>query len=121
MFVCIRENKWKSFVLKSILILVNKEEKELFEKKKDPSGGQFVNPVDDPNKTLSQAKAKVLQNVDTFFYIGTEVCLSSIRNLFFTINRVNIMSTTLISYFKRNNPGRRFIVNRRFSKWSDEE
>ena len=52
---------------------VNKEEKELFEKKKDASGGQFVNPVDDPSKTLSQAKAKVLQNVDTFFYIGTEV------------------------------------------------
>jgi hypothetical protein len=46
----------------------------LFEKKKDPSTGQFVNPVDDPSKTLSQAKAKVLQNVDTFFYIGTEVC-----------------------------------------------
>ncbi|CAF2319241.1 unnamed protein product [Rotaria sp. Silwood2] len=52
--------------------VLNQEEKELFEKKKDPSLGQFVNPVDDPNKTLSQAKAKVLQNVDTFFYIGTE-------------------------------------------------
>ena len=54
---------------------VNKEEKDLFEKKKDPSGGQFVNPVDDPSRTIGQAKAKVLQNVDTFFYIGTEVCL----------------------------------------------
>jgi len=53
---------------------VNKEEKEIFEKKKDTtSGGQFVNPVDDPNRTISQAKAKVLQNIDTFFYIGTEV------------------------------------------------
>jgi hypothetical protein len=55
--------------------LVNKEEKELFEKKKDISTGQFVNPIDDPNKNLSQVKAKVLQNIDTFFYIGTEVCL----------------------------------------------
>jgi hypothetical protein len=60
---------------KLLIFLVNKEEKELFEKKKDTSGGQFVNPVDDPNKTLSQAKAKVLQNVDTFFYIGTEVIM----------------------------------------------
>jgi hypothetical protein len=54
---------------------VNKEDKDSFEKKKDPTGGQFVNPVDDPNKTISQAKAKVLQNVDTFFYVGTEVWL----------------------------------------------
>ncbi|CAF0793564.1 unnamed protein product [Rotaria sordida] len=52
--------------------VLNQEDKELFEKKKDTSLGQFVNPLDDPNKTLSQAKAKVLQNVDTFFYIGTE-------------------------------------------------
>jgi hypothetical protein len=76
MFVCI-DNKRKSVIQFQIIVfvLVNKEEKELFEKKKDTSGGQFVNPVDDPNKTLSQAKAKVLQNVDTFFYIGTEVCL----------------------------------------------
>jgi fucose permease len=84
MFVCIQKNKSKYLILNFsfVLILVNKEEKELFEKKKDPSGGQFVNPVDDPNKNLSQAKARVLQNVDTFFYIGTEVCLYSIRNLF---------------------------------------
>ncbi|CAF3107715.1 unnamed protein product [Rotaria socialis] len=52
--------------------VLNQEEKDLFEKKKDPSLGQFVNPLDDPNKSLSQAKAKVLQSVDTFFYIGTE-------------------------------------------------
>jgi len=66
--------KFHYYFLK-FFVLVNKEEKELFERKKDTSTGQFVNPVDDPNKTLSQVKAKVLQNVDTFFYIGTEVCL----------------------------------------------
>ena len=52
---------------------VSKEEREVYEKKKETSGGQFVNPVDDLNKTLPQGKAKVLQNIDTFFYIGTEV------------------------------------------------
>jgi hypothetical protein len=67
-------NAKKVQLLFIVLFLVNKEEKELFEKKKDLNAGQFVNPIDDPNKTLSQAKAKVLQNVDTFFYIGTEVC-----------------------------------------------
>jgi hypothetical protein len=66
--------KFHYYFLK-FFVLVNKEEKELFERKKDTSTGQFVNPVDDPNKTLSQVKAKVLQNIDTFFYIGTEVCL----------------------------------------------
>jgi len=84
MFVSIeqKKNKMKFILIVQKLIfsvlfccLVNKEEKELFEKKKDISTGQFVNPIDDPNKNLSQAKAKVLQNVDTFFYIGTEVCL----------------------------------------------
>lgn len=65
-----------------LFLLVSQEEKDVFEKKKDPSLGQFVNPLDDPNKSLSQAKAKVLQNVDTFFYIGTEVCLYQVENLF---------------------------------------
>lgn len=79
MFVRIVETKkLSSKKANLIFLLVNKEEKELFEKKKETSGGQFVNPVDDPNKTLSQAKAKVLQNVDTFFYIGTEVCILGI-------------------------------------------
>ena len=64
---------------------MNKEEKELFEKKKDPTSGQFVNPIDDPNKTFSQAKAKVLQNVDTFFYIGTEVCEIFVRYRIYSI------------------------------------
>ncbi|UJR25204.1 hypothetical protein I4U23_006556 [Adineta vaga] len=50
---------------------LNKED-NTFEKKKEPTGGQFVNPVDDPSKTISQARAKVLQNIDTFFYVGTE-------------------------------------------------
>ncbi len=67
--------KEKIQIILRFIFLVNKEEKELFERKKDTSTGQFVNPLDDPNKTLSQVKAKVLQNVDTFFYIGTEVCL----------------------------------------------
>ena len=85
---------------------MNKEEKELFEKKKDINTGQFVNPVDDPNKTLTQAKAKVLQNVDTFFYIGTEVYLFYNHQI----------SEENEFYFKRSSPGRRFIVNRRFNK-----
>ena len=52
--------------------LVNKED-YTFEKKKESTGGQFVNPIDDGNKTISQGKAKILQSIDTFFYVGTEV------------------------------------------------
>ncbi|CAF1214774.1 unnamed protein product, partial [Didymodactylos carnosus] len=54
--------------------VLNKEEKDLFEKKKDNrDSGQFVNPVDDAlSKGQVPSKAKVLQNVDTFFYVGTE-------------------------------------------------
>lgn len=74
---------------------MNKEDKESYERKKE-MGGQFVNPIDDPSKTLSQAKAKVLQNIDTFFYIGTEVSR--------TVNHVAL--------FKRNKPGRRAIAKR---------
>jgi hypothetical protein len=75
MFVCIRNDKKITEIFSySFFPVVNKEDNS-FEKKKDPSSGQFVNPVDDQNKTISQAKAKVLQNVDTFFYVGTEVWL----------------------------------------------
>ena len=79
---------------------MSKEEREVYEKKKETTGGQFVNPLDDPNKTLSQVKAKVLQNIDTFFYIGTEV---SRRNCFrlifiqkiFLSNNSSFMSLSL--------------------------
>ena len=54
-------------------ISVSKEEIEMFEKKKETGGGQFVNPVDDPSRTYGQTKARVLQSIDTFFYVGTEV------------------------------------------------
>ncbi|CAF0933439.1 unnamed protein product [Adineta ricciae] len=50
---------------------LNKED-YTFEKKKESTGGQFVNPIDDGNKTISQGKAKILQSIDTFFYVGTE-------------------------------------------------
>ena len=62
-------------MLSFYFVKVNSEEKETFEKKKDTSLGQFVNPIDDPSKTIPQAKGRVLQNVGTFFYIGTEVGL----------------------------------------------
>ena len=52
---------------------VNNEEKDIFEKKRNVSSGKFVNPVDDPAKATTQDRAKVLQNINTFFYIGTEV------------------------------------------------
>lgn len=75
-----------------LIFEVNKEEKELFEKKKETGGGQFVNPVDDPNRTISTAKAKVLQNVDTFFYIGTEVKIKDNCLFYYHHERKNSIS-----------------------------
>ena len=72
--VCMCSNEIISIVSFFVSIfLVSQEEKESFEKRRDVNVGQFVNPIDDPSKTLPQAKGKVLQHVDTFFYIGTEV------------------------------------------------
>ncbi|CAF3614114.1 unnamed protein product [Adineta steineri] len=80
---------------------LSKEDQNTFEKKKEPSGGQFVNPVDEANKSISQAKAKILQKIDTFFYVGTE-----------NTNKIRIKDR--LYYFKRSSPGRRFDINRRF-------